>query len=188
VTADDIPPIRTARLTLESMSAPFMAALQSGDLEAAAREIGAAVTPWLPRELEHFLRYRLEQLAADPSARPWLGRAIVLETGVGSRQVIGSVGFHGPPDSAGRLEVGYSIDPDFRRRGYALEAVRAIFDWAHEHHGISRFVASISPDNAASLGLVGHLAFRQTGEQIDDIDGRELIFEGGWPLPEATPA
>jgi len=67
------------------------------------------------------------------------------------------------------------------RGGYAIEAVRSIFDWAHEHHGIRRFVASVAPDNEPSLRLIGQLGFRRIGEQLDPIDGLEYVFEAGWP-------
>jgi RimJ/RimL family protein N-acetyltransferase len=176
----DVPSISTPRLELVSMSVPFMEALAARDLEAAEREIGATVTPWLAEELQDFLRYRLAQLAAESSIRRWLGRAIVLTDDDGKRHVIGSIGFHGPPDPKGRLEVGYSIDPGYRRRGYAIEAVRALLDWAAAQ-GIRRFIASVSPDNAASRGLIDQLGFVQTGSHIDEIDGLELEFEADWP-------
>jgi RimJ/RimL family protein N-acetyltransferase len=35
----------------------------------------------------------------------------------------------------------------------------------------------VSPGNAASLAVVEKLGFRQTGVQIDDIDGEEGVFE-----------
>lgn len=178
---DDIAPIRTDRLELVSMSVPLMTALAGGDLEAAGSEIEAAVSPWLPGQLEHFLEYRLAQLAADPTIQGWLGRAIVLTEASGVRRVIGSIGFHGPPDEDGRLEVGYSVEPEYRRRGYAIEAVRSIFDWAHERFGIRRFVASVAPDNEASLSLIAQLGFRRIGEQLDPIDGLEHVFEANWP-------
>ena len=95
--------------------------------------------------------------------------------------MIGSIGFHGPPDSKGRLEVGYSVDPNFRRQGYAREAVEALFDWAYREHGIDRFVASISPTNEPSLRLASGFGFVQIGSQIDEIDGLELVFETKWP-------
>lgn len=181
----DIAPIRTPRLTLESMSVAFMEALARHDLETAAREAGAKVPAWMADELEHFLKFRLAQLAADPSIREWLGRAIVLTAEDGSRRVIGSIGFHGPPDSEGRLEVGYSIDPPYRRQGYAREAIGALFDWAHARYGIGTFIASISPANEPSLLLASQFGFRQVGEQMDEIDGLEYVFETTWPNPTA---
>ena len=46
----------------------------------------------------------------------------------------------------------------------------------------------MSPDNLASLGVIGQFGFQQVGVQIDDIDGEELVFDlDGWP-PEGEPA
>ena len=163
------------------MSVPFMQTLQKRDFAGASREIGAAVPEWMAGELQNFLNYRLGQLAKDPTEREWLGRAMVLTEGSGERRVIGSIGFHGRPDAEGRLEVGYSVDPVYRRQGYARECVRAMFDWAYSKHGISRFVASVSPDNVASLSLIDQFGFTRVGEQMDDVDGLEYVFETTWP-------
>ena len=177
---EDVPPIVSERLRLVSMSVPFMEALVAGDMTAAKREIGAHVPAWLPGQLEHFLQYRLAQLTVDPSIRRWLGRSMILEDGSGPR-VVGTIGFHGPPDDQGRLEIGYSVDPVYRRRGLAREAVRAMLGWAVSEHSIHRFIASIAPANEPSLRLAAGFGFVQTGSHIDDIDGLELVFEADWP-------
>ena len=165
------------------MTVPFMEALARDDVAAAAAEIGATVPADMPEYLRDFLRYRLTQLAVDPTIREWLGRAIVWTGEDGARHVIGSIGFHGAPDELGRLEIGYKVEPAFRRRGIAREAAAAMFDWAYREHGIRRFVASISPANEPSLRLASGFGFTQVGEQIDDIDGLELVFETTWPRP-----
>ena len=162
------------------MSVPFLEALGRRDVHAATSEIGAEVPPWLPEQLEHFVQYRLATLRVDPSARPWLGRALIVTEEDGTRRVIGTAGFHSPPDTEGRVEIGYRIDPAYRRQGYAIEAVRGLFDWAAAK-GVHRFVASISPDNDPSLALAAKLGFRKVGEQMDEIDGLELVFETTWP-------
>jgi RimJ/RimL family protein N-acetyltransferase len=182
---DDVATIKTPRLELVSMSVPFMEALADHRLTEASEEIGATVPAWVADELENFLKFRLGQLRLDPTIRVWLGRAMVMTEADGSRRVVGSIGFHGPPDALGRLEVGYSVDPPYRRRGYAKESLKALFDWAHREHGITRFVASISPDNEPSLRLAAGYGFQRVGEQIDNIDGPEYVFETGWP--PATP-
>jgi RimJ/RimL family protein N-acetyltransferase len=159
------------------MSLTFMSALQAHDVAAASHEIGAEVPPGMPDDLEHFLAYRIPDLAADPTIQPWLGRAIVWTHPDGRREAVGSIGFHGPPDAAARVEIGYRVEPGYRRRGIATEAVRALLDWAETERGIHRFRASVAPDNAASLAIVGSFGFRQVGTRMDEIDGRELVFE-----------
>jgi ribosomal-protein-alanine N-acetyltransferase len=177
----NVPPIPTERFELVSMSLAFMQLLLAGDREAAGIEIGASIPLDLRDNLDTFLQFRIADLSVDPDAQPWLGRAIVLTDADGTRQVIGTCGFHSPPGPEGRVEVGYSIQPAHRLQGVATEAVHALFDWAREQ-GIERFRASVSPGNVGSLAIISRLGFRQVGVQIDDIDGTELVFElDGWP-------
>ena len=183
-----VPPIPTERFELVSMSMGFMERLVARDLVGAEAEIGAIVPDDLPDTLDNFLQFRIADLSIDPDAQPWLGRAIVRTESDGTRRIVGSCGFHAPPDDEGRVEVGYRVEPPYRRQRVASEVVRALFDWAHAQ-GVDRFRASVSPDNVASLAVIGRLGFRQTGVQIDDIDGEELVFQlDGWPPPDTADA
>jgi ribosomal-protein-alanine N-acetyltransferase len=157
------------------MSAEFMHASLEGNLARATELIGAVLPSAWPDRAARPMRYRLEQIEIDPAVQPWLIRAMVLREPV--RSVVGHIGFHAAPDRRGAVEVGYTVDAAFRRRGYAFEAVQALFAWATREHGIHLFVASVSPDNAASLSLVHKLGFSQVATQCDDEDGEELVFE-----------
>jgi len=173
----DVPPIRTARFELRSMSMRFMSLLLARDLDGASRELGVRVPEELPDQLDNFLQFRIADLEADPAAQPWLGRAIVLTEPDGTRQFVGTAGFHTPPGADGRVEVGYRVEPPYRRQGVASEVVRGLFDWAAREHGIHRFRAAVAPGNVPSRAIISRLGFHQTGVQIDDIDGEELVFE-----------
>jgi [ribosomal protein S5]-alanine N-acetyltransferase len=162
-------------LDLVSMSPEFMRASLAGDLARAADLIGAVLPASWPGRTGRTMRLRLEQIARDPAVQPWLLRAIVLREPI--RSVIGHTGFHAEPDRRGAVEVGYTVEADYRRHGYAFEAVQALFAWATDEHGIHLFAASVGPNNVASLGLVDKLGFSQTGSQWDDEDGEELVFE-----------
>lgn len=172
-----VPPIRTARFELVSMSMRFMRLLLARDLDAASAEIGTRVPDDLPDQLDNFLQFRIADLEVDPAAQPWLGRAIIQTEPDGTTWFVGTAGFHTPPEVDGRVEVGYRVEPQYRRQGVATEVVRALFDWAAREHGVHRFRASVAPGNLASLAIISRLGFRQTGIQIDDIDGEELVFE-----------
>jgi RimJ/RimL family protein N-acetyltransferase len=74
------------------------------------------------------------------------------------------------------VEVGYRITAEHRRRGHARAALGVLLAYARAQ-GAKTVRASISPDNAASLALAGSYGFTQTGEQVDEIDGLELVFE-----------
>jgi RimJ/RimL family protein N-acetyltransferase len=60
-------------------------------------------------------------------------------------------------------EIGYSIVRDFRGRGVATEAVRALLDEAFTEGGLARIHAYCLPENLASRRLLERLAFRQEG-------------------------
>jgi RimJ/RimL family protein N-acetyltransferase len=178
----DVPVIRTERLELVSFSAAAMRAAVAGDAERAGELLGASIVGRLDDQLREFFEIRLADLAVDPGVQPWLGRAVVLASaGPLGRRVIGSVGFHGRPDAAGRAEVGYQVEPASRGRGFATEAVRGLLDWAATEHGVRSFRASIAPDNAPSLALASRLGFAVVGRRIDEVDGEELVLEReGW--------
>lgn len=173
----DVPAIKTARFELVSMSMRFMRLLLARDLEGAADEIGATIPADMADRLDNFLQFRIADLEVNASAQPWLGRAVVLTGPDGTRHAIGSAGFHAPPGEDGRVEIGYRVEPDYRRQGVAGEVVRGLFDWAAREHGVTRFRASVSPNNVASLAIIRGFGFRHVGVQMDDIDGEELVFE-----------
>jgi len=170
-----VPTVQSERLELVSMSVPLMAALLDGDERAARRELDVEVPPHLTADAEYVLRLRLGQLRARPALQPWLLRLMVPRTG--PRRAVGHIGFHGPPDAGGRVEVGYTVLPEHRRQGLATEACLALFAWARDEHCVTRFRASVSPGNEPSLAVVRKLGFRQTRTQWDEVDGEELVFE-----------
>ena len=174
---DGVPPIRTERLELISFSPAFMRAVLARDMGAAEADLGAGIPRDLRERLGGLFETRVAEIAADPSIRPWVARGMVLTDDLGVRRLVGSVGFHGPPDAKGRAEIGYHVEPNFRRRGLAIEAVRALLDWASREHDIRSFRASIAPTNAPSVAVVNRLGFLQKGSHWDDEDGEELIFE-----------
>jgi RimJ/RimL family protein N-acetyltransferase len=179
--ATDPGPVESERLTLPLLTASRLERLLSGDSESVASEIGAPIPEWWLPEVERLMQYRLKQIGEVPASEPWLLRPIVLRDRAEGPVVIGYLNFHGPPDDRGFAEVGYGLRPDYRGRGYAIEAVRAMFDWAAQAHGIHRFRASISPGNARSENLVRKLGMAHVGAHWDDDDGLERIYTvEGW--------
>jgi [ribosomal protein S5]-alanine N-acetyltransferase len=181
-----VPPIESRRLALVAFSRPAMQAVLDGDLRAAEAELGATLPRDIRDRLGELFVVRLAEVDRDPDIVPWLARAMVLRDGGNNARVVGSVGFHGPPDADGRVEVGYHVEPGFRGRGFATEAVQSLIGWAASQHRVRRFRASISPENAPSLAVARRLGFRQTGVRWDEIDGQELVLE--LDLPEVGAA
>ena len=164
--------MKTPALRLVPLSVATMEALVAGDLAAASASSGIPATPYLA-DHAWLWNIRLPQVAADPAALDWIARAAVTP----DDEVVGLVGFHGPPDERGMVEVAYGVDPALRRRGWARTLLAAALAWAASDPAVTVVRASISPSNEASLATLRPFGFEQVGEQWDEEDGLELLFE-----------
>jgi RimJ/RimL family protein N-acetyltransferase len=158
------------------MPVPLLDALIAGDRAAMAELAGYRIPAEFPNAgALKLVRYRRDQIANDGSWAPWSLRAIVLREGT---LMVGYVNFHGPPgvnDTAtpNAVELGWTVFPHHRKKGYATETARALIDWAATERGISRFISSTTPSNAPSLRVHDKLGFVRTGQVVDG----EIIFE-----------
>jgi Acetyltransferase (GNAT) domain len=75
------------------------------------------------------------------------------------------------------VEVGYAVGPAHRRRGYARAALEALLERAAREPRVRTVRATIRLDNAASRALVVQYDFVAVGEQWNDEDGLEIVFE-----------
>jgi [ribosomal protein S5]-alanine N-acetyltransferase len=167
-------PIRTPRLTLILLPHSWLVAFER---KAARPDLGFVDPYDVFVDDEYLINLRRNQIEEDKTSAPWLLRAVVL---ISTDEAVGTIGFHGAPDERGMVEIGYSIHPSFRRRGLASEAAEGMWQWAAAA-GARILRASISPDNEPSLALVRHAGFVHVGEQYDERDGLELIFEHSVP-------
>jgi RimJ/RimL family protein N-acetyltransferase len=89
-----------------------------------------------------------------------------------SATVVGDIGFLGAPGTDGSIEIGYSVIPDRRGRGYATEAARALVDWALRQPGVTTVVAGCDNSNVPSIRTLERLGFMRTGEAAGQIRWR----------------
>jgi RimJ/RimL family protein N-acetyltransferase len=172
VTADRRSP-RHVRIV--QLSAPVFRALADGDL-AAANAVSPVLLP------EYFAQpawrgtwqRRGEQVERDPASAAWVTGVIWDEQ---QQVAVGRAGYHGPPDPSGMVEIGYAVDPAYRRRGYARAALEALLHRAAHEPRVNTVRVTISPDNAASYALASQYGFAEVGEQWDEEDGLEIIYE-----------
>lgn len=65
-------------------------------------------------------------------------------------------GFKGEPDRDGEAEIGYGIDPAYRRRGYTTEAVRTLIAWAFQSPVCRAVIAETDQSNIGSIRVLQH--------------------------------
>ncbi|PFG34301.1 GNAT family N-acetyltransferase [Sanguibacter antarcticus] len=170
ISPPDTPDVRLVQLPVDAIHA-----LAAGDLATANRTSPVVLTPYFAGpDWGSVWSMRSAQVRTDPASAGWITRVIL---DVESGTAVGRAGFHGPPDDLGMLEVGYAVDPAWRRRGYARAALEALLDRAAREPSVSIVRATITPDNLASRALVARYGFVEVGEQWDDEDGLETIFE-----------
>ena len=165
-----LPLATTGSIRLVPLPIGALRALLDGNLESASTIAGLSLTPYF---VEHGWLWdiRVPQIERDPSAADWIARAAV-----DGEMVVGHVGFHGPPDAHGMVEVAYSVDPAHRRRGYGRAMLAAALAWARAER-VLIVRAAIAPENLASLATLERYPFALVGEQWDEEDGRELVYE-----------
>ncbi|TWX40800.1 GNAT family N-acetyltransferase [Frigoribacterium sp. ACAM 257] len=166
------PEPRRSRLHLDVVPESILHALAAG--ESASLPL-RHVSPYVAGpECVGLWRMRSEQIRRTPTDLPWITRLMI------DPQVttpVGLAGFHGAPDEAGMVEIGYRVDPELRRRGYARRSLETLLAVAQRHPDVSTVRATVSPDNVASRALVTSYGFVETGEQWDEEDGLETIYE-----------
>jgi RimJ/RimL family protein N-acetyltransferase len=169
------PVIETSRLELHHISASDLITLFEDRDDAAALASEDFTNPL--RVLIDFqgpLAWRVPQVKADPACNKWFVRWIVLKE---KKEIIGSTSFHGAPDSEGMLEIGLGIESEYQRQGFAKEALLGMWRWAVTFPEVRTFRYTVSPDNAPSIAVIKYFGFEFKGQQMDEIDGAEDIYD-----------
>jgi L-amino acid N-acyltransferase YncA len=74
--------------------------------------------------------------------------------------IVGDLGTHGPPDSAGSVEIGYSLAPSARGQGIGAAAVGALVRRLATVPGIRQVTAVTGAGNVPSRRLLERLGFQ----------------------------
>lgn len=143
------------------------------DLEPLRREhVALVLEPLLDERLWAYLDSIRPANAAEMQARleRWLaGPPPELR---GTRAYLNWVGFERAPRAAvgafqgtvfgdGTAWAGYIVFADHQRRGYAVEAMRAVFAHLRDAHGVRRIVADMNRRNTASIAVARRLGMTE---------------------------
>ena len=120
------------------------------------------------------LAWRVPQVKINPEVNKWFVRWAVLRS---TQEVIGSSSFHGAPDENGMMEMGLGVETAFQRQGFGREILQGMWGWVVTEPGVKTLRYTVSPKNTASIALINSFGFENMGEQLDEIDGPESIYE-----------
>jgi RimJ/RimL family protein N-acetyltransferase len=163
--------IFTPRLELRAGSSEIFS-IPFHDRQALAAALRVHVPDDWP--VEHYdadpLTHCKAALDLDADAAPWQLRYLI------ERSSNTLVGFGGSGDrpAAGIWTIGYSVLPQYRRKGYASECVAALIDAAFAHDDIRCVAAETYPELVASIGVLRKNGFTLAGPGEGD---RVIRFE-----------
>ncbi len=160
--------IQTERLTIIPFARDLALAALRDRAELARRLGGSVADGWPGPGIADYLPAYTGELAEQPERSAWV--RLALRTA--DRALIGDMGFHGPPDRQGTVELGYSIAPAYRRQGYASEGARGLVAWAFAQSQVRRIIARCAPDNIGSIRVLEWAGLRQIG-----MSGEYLLWE-----------
>ena len=160
------PVIRSPRLELVAATIAHLDAELSNP-EALGRLLDVAVPRgWPPgdydRKALEFFRAQLE--AAGESASGWYNwYAIALDAHGRREALVAGAGYMGPPAEDGSVEIGYSVMPAARRRGYATHLVQLLVARAFRFHPVQTVLAHTLESNAGSAAVLQRCGFVRVG-------------------------
>lgn len=105
-----------------------------------------------------FLQAQYE-LSPEPKKRPFVLCIALKENG----EVIGHVGLSSIDD--GEVEVGYAIEEDYQRKGYATEAVSAVCHWALNNLDLQKIKGIVAKKNIGSGRVLEKAGFELKNEK-----------------------
>jgi len=116
---------------------------------------------WPGADLLEALPFFIEAMEKDPAGSVWDG--IIIHKA--EQIAIGGIGFHGGPEEAGMVEIGYNIIPAYEGQGYATEMARHVIEWAFHTPGIQVISAECLDDNIGSIRVLEKVGMRRLAPQ-----------------------
>ncbi len=158
--------LETERLHLVAATLAHLdAELESPDRLAVL--LGAVVPEgWPPGEYDRSaIEFFRACIAKSPEDVGWYGWYAIQRAEQGQAAVlVGAGGYFGQPLPDGTVEIGYSVLPEYRSRGYATEIVRALVRRAFAMPKITAVIAHTQANNLPSSKVLEHCGFTLVGK------------------------
>ncbi len=125
---------------------------------------------WPPGEYDRSAMefFREQMIAGGDAVSGWYGwYAIRPEDDLVPRTLVGGGGYFGPANSDGVVEIGYSMTPEWERRGYAAEIIRMLVSNAFEQAQVTLIIAHTTEVNLGSVRALERNGFLRHGPGRD---------------------
>ena len=99
----------------------------------------------------------LLRAGGDTAKAPPFGSMLITERA--SRNAIGSIGFHGPPDEEGQVTIGYGLVEQYRGRGLGTEALEALIAYCRTRSEVRTILADTDVENTVSQRVLEKCGF-----------------------------
>jgi len=123
-----------------------------------------------PKTLEEVIAFIAENTKYIDIDDAWYQLGIYLHSG----ELIGDFGIHFVNKQNGICEIGYSIRPDYQRKGYGKEAALGVLKYLFEVMKKNEIIASIDPENEPSKRMLEGMGFQIKERKIDEITYNKL--------------
>lgn len=120
------------------------------------------------------LVHRIPRVKKDPA---FAEIGLILAITKSNNEIIGSAGFHDFPDDNGMIEIGFGIVTEIQNQGFGKELLHGMWKMISARSDVKILRYTVSPGNNPSMHIIKALNFKLVGEQMDEEDGLELIFE-----------
>jgi len=118
----------------------------------------------LPVYLELF-PYKIDRFTVKPEEESWEWIIVHKKDKV----IIGDIGFKGGPNEKGEIDIGYSIVPEYRGKGYATESGKALVQWGLSQQNVKKVTATCNPHNFASKRVLEKIGLHVVLETTESI-------------------
>lgn len=109
---------------------------------------------------EEVMREPLSRMAKDLGNQYWYSNWQIIQKDINT--VIGGICFKGPPDSLGKVEIGYGIEKQYQNQGFATEAIQEVVKWALGQERIQAVTAETDKNNIPSQTVLIKNGFIKT--------------------------
>lgn len=108
----------------------------------------------------------------DPKKNEYLFFTLWLMIERESKSIVGQFTFNGKPNANGEVEIFFSIEKPFRRKGYATEVMEKILCWGNKSELFRVVLIEAFEENKAAMASLNKLGFKKFAIGEEEISSK----------------